>query len=210
MNDADADEAERLDAELLERAGVDEAARAGGEVLREQRTAKSPQASVPQTPDMPCTATAPIGSSMPILSTQITPKTAMQPEPMPITIAAHGATKPEAAVIATSAPRAPFSIIEMSGLPSFSQAMTIPVTAPAAAAMFVVSRDVGEEAEAAEVDRQRRAGVEAEPAEPEDDRPEDGERDVVARDRVRAPVLAELADPRAEDQRAGQAASAPW
>ncbi len=102
-------------------------------------TAKSPQARVPQTPDIPWTATAPIGSSMPIFSTQITPKTAMNPEPMPITIAAQGATKPEAAVIATSAPSAPFSIIEMSGLPSLSQAMTMPVTAPAAAAMFVVS-----------------------------------------------------------------------
>jgi hypothetical protein len=41
-------------------------------------------------------------------------------------------------VIATRAPSAPFSIIEMSGLPSFIQAITIPVTAPAAAAMFVV------------------------------------------------------------------------
>ena len=94
---------------------------------------------MPQTPDMPCTATAPIGSSIPIRSTKITPKTAMTPEPAPITIAAHGATNPDAAVIATSAPSAPFSIIEMSGLPSFTQATHIPVTAPAAAAMFVVS-----------------------------------------------------------------------
>ena len=87
-------------------------------------TANRPQASVPQTPDMPCTATAPIGSSMPIRSTKITPKTAISPEPAPITIAAHGATKPDAAVIATSAPSAPFSIIEMSGLPSLIQAIT--------------------------------------------------------------------------------------
>jgi len=63
----------------------------------------------------------------------------MKPEPTPITIAAHGATKPEAAVMATRAPRAPLSIIEMSGLPSFTQATHMPVTAPAAAAMFVVS-----------------------------------------------------------------------
>ena len=85
-------------------------------------TANSPVASVPQTPDMPCTATAPIGSSIPMRSMKITPKTAIPPEPMPITIAAHGATKPDAAVIATSAPSAPFSIIEMSGLPSLSHA----------------------------------------------------------------------------------------
>ena len=39
---------------------------------------------------MPCTATAPIGSSIPIPSTQITPTTAMTPETRPITIAAQG------------------------------------------------------------------------------------------------------------------------
>jgi len=63
----------------------------------------------------------------------------MKPEPTPIAIAAQGATKPLAAVIATNAPSAPLSIIEMSGLPSLTQATHIPVTAPAAAAMFVVS-----------------------------------------------------------------------
>ena len=94
---------------------------------------------MPQTPDMPCTATAPIGSSMPMRSTKMTPNTAIAPEPAPMTIAAHGATNPDAAVIATRAPSAPFSIIEMSGLPSLSHAMTMPVTAPVAAAMFVVS-----------------------------------------------------------------------
>ena len=88
---------------------------------------------------MPCTATAPIGSSIPIDSMKITPNTAITPEPAPITIAAHGATKPEAAVIATSPPSAPFSIIEMSGFPSFIHATSIPATAPVAAATFVVS-----------------------------------------------------------------------
>src|SRR5205823_2871491 len=57
---------------------------------------------------------------------------------------------------------------------------------------------------AAVVDRERRAGVEAEPAEPEDERPEDGIGEVVAGDRVRASVLSELADARAEEQRAGE------
>ena len=41
-------------------------------------------------------------------------------------------------MIATRAPSVPFSIIEMSGLPSLTQATHMPVTAPAAAAMFVV------------------------------------------------------------------------
>src|SRR3954452_10893037 len=100
--------------------------------------AKSPQASVPQTPDMPCTATAPIGSSMPIRSTQITPTTAMIPETTPTTTAAHGATNPDAAVTATSAASTPFSIIETSGFLITSHAVSTPASPPAAAAMFAV------------------------------------------------------------------------
>src|SRR5204862_1067225 len=71
-------------------------------------TANKPVASVPHTPDIPCTATAPMGSSIPSRSTNKTPATAIQPDTPPITIAAHGATNPEAAVIATSAARTPF------------------------------------------------------------------------------------------------------
>ena len=171
----------------------------------ERGTAKRPTASVPQTPAMPCTATAPIGSSIPIRSTQSTPTTAIAPAAAPITTAAHGATKPDAAVIATSAAITPFSIIETSGLRRTSQAAPIPPMAPAAAAMVRRQRDVGEVADlVARHDAERRARVEAEPAEPEDQRPEDGVRHVVARNRVRAPVVAELADPRAEQQRAGE------
>ena len=88
---------------------------------------------------MPWTATAPIGSSMPIRSTAITPTTAMKPETRPITTAAHGATKPDAAVIATRAARTPFSIIEMSGFFRTTHAVVTPPIAPAAAAMFVVT-----------------------------------------------------------------------
>ena len=102
-------------------------------------TAKRPVASVPQTPAMPCTETAPIGSSIPMRSTKITPTTAIKPDTSPIATAAHGATKPEAAVIATSPASTPFSIIEMSGFLSTTQALTMPPTAPAAAARFVVS-----------------------------------------------------------------------
>jgi hypothetical protein len=66
-----------------------------------------------------------------------------------------------------------------------------------------VERDIGEEADAPEVDAQRRARVEAEPPKPED---EDAERrvgHVVARDRVRLSVD-ELADPRPQEERAGK------
>ena len=102
-------------------------------------TAKKPSASVPQIPDMPCAAIAPTGSSIPTRSTRSDPSTTMMPETKPITIAAQGATKAHAAVIATSAAIAPFSIIERSGfLTTIQDVMTAPST-PAAAARFVFS-----------------------------------------------------------------------
>ena len=63
----------------------------------------------------------------------------MMPETKPIRIAAHGATNAHAAVIATSAAMAPFSIIERSGfLITIHEVTTAPST-PAAAARFVFS-----------------------------------------------------------------------
>jgi hypothetical protein len=63
----------------------------------------------------------------------------MTPATKPIRIAAHGATKAQAAVIATSAAIAPFSIIERSGfLITIQDAVTAPRT-PAEAARFVFS-----------------------------------------------------------------------
>jgi len=75
---------------------------------------------------------------MPIRSTQSTPTTAIEPATTPITTADHGATNPDAAVMATSAAMTPLSIIETSGFLSTSQAAPIPPIAPAAAARFVV------------------------------------------------------------------------
>ena len=126
------------------------------------------------------------------------------PATKPITIAAHGATNAHAAVIATSAAIAPFSIIERSGFLITSHEVP---TAPSDAGRggeVRVERDVREEADAAEVDAQRRARVEAEPPEPEDQHAERHERHVVARDRVRLTVRPELADARPEEQRAGE------
>ena len=56
--------------------------------------------------------------------------------------------------------------------------------------------------------RERRGGVEAEPAEQEDERAEHRHRDVVRRQRARLPVGTELADPRPEDDRTRQAGDA--
>ena len=70
VNAPTASEAERLHAELVQRAGVEKPAAAGGEPSPPARErANRPVASVPQTPARPCTATAPIGSSMPSRST---------------------------------------------------------------------------------------------------------------------------------------------
>ena len=74
------------------------------------------------------------------------------PATKPITIAAQGATNAQAAVIATSAATAPFSIIDRSGFLITSQDASTAPSTPAAAARFVFHRDVGEEADAAEVD----------------------------------------------------------
>ncbi len=68
-----------------------------------------------------------------------------------------------------------------------------------------VDRDHGE----AQVGgREGRGGVEPEPPEQQDERPEHGHRDVVRRQRARLPVGPELADAGAEHDRAGEAGDA--
>ena len=136
---ADRTQAERLDAELVEAAAVEEPGRPVARLFACDGSVRKPSASVPQTPAIPCAATAPIGSSIPTRSTRSTPKTTITPATKPITIAAHGATNAQAAVIATSAAIAPFSIIEMSGFLITSQDVTSAPRTPAAAAMFVFS-----------------------------------------------------------------------
>ena len=56
-----------------------------------------------------------------------------------MTIAAHGATKAHAAVIATSAATAPFSIMERSGFLTTSHEVATAPSTPAAAARLVLS-----------------------------------------------------------------------
>ena len=76
---------------------------------------------------------------MPSRSTASTPTTTIAPDTSPITIAAHGATNAHAAVIATSAAIAPFSIIERSGFLITSHDVITAPSTPAAAARFVFS-----------------------------------------------------------------------
>ncbi len=107
-------------------------------------------------------------------------------------------------MIATSAAITPFSIIDTSGFFRTTHAVRMPLRPPGRRSEVRGQGHVGEVADTAEVDRQGRAGVEPEPPEPEDDRPEHGVRDVVAGNRVRAAVGPELADARPEQQRAGE------
>ena len=77
----------------------------------------------------------------------------MTPATKPITSAAQGATKAHAAVIATSAAIAPFSIIEMSGFLITSHDGDERTEHAGCRRDVRVQRDVREEAEPAEVDR---------------------------------------------------------
>ena len=99
---------------------------------------------------------------------------------MPMTAAAHGSTKAHGAVMATRPASMPLTIIPGSGLPVAGiMIQNIAATAPKAAGDRGVGRHDGE------LDvgrRQRRGGVEAEPAEQQDERAEHRHRDVVARD----------------------------
>ena len=79
----------------------------------------------------------------------------MMPETNPITIAAHGATKAQAAVIATSAAMAPFSIIERSGFLTTIHDVTTAPRTPAAAARFVFSATYAKNPTPPEVGRSR-------------------------------------------------------
>ena len=85
-------------------------------------------------------------------STSSTPSTTITPATKPITIAAHGATNAHAAVIATSAAIAPFSIIERSGFLITSHDGDDGAEDAGRGREVRVQRDVGEEADAAEVD----------------------------------------------------------
>ena len=65
----DGHHAERLDAELVQPAAVEQAGLADRVGSASAGVVKRPQESVPQMPPMPCAAIAPIGSSTPSRST---------------------------------------------------------------------------------------------------------------------------------------------
>ena len=58
---------------------------------------------------------------------------------MPITVAAHGATKAQGAVMATSPASMPLHVIEMSGFPHFQLVQAMARIAPAHAASSVLT-----------------------------------------------------------------------
>ena len=168
-------------------------------------TAKIPVASVPQTPARPCTETAPIGSSTRSRSTPSTPSTAIEPATAPITIAAHGATKPARRGDRDERGDHAVQHHREVGLLDHDPRHRDGAERAGGGRDVRRQRDVREVAElVAGDDAERRAGVEAEPPEPEDDHAERDERHVVAGDRVRLAVGAELPDARPEQQRTGE------
>ena len=85
-----------------------------------------------------------------------------------MTMAAQGATNPAAGVIPTSPATSPEATPSAVGLPRCAHSTTSQAAAPAAAAMWVSTSASA----ARPLDAERAAGVEAEPAEPEDARAE--------------------------------------
>ena len=135
---ADGREAERLDAELVQATAVEEAGGAGREALGLRREGE--EAEGERAPDAGHAVRGDRADRV------------VDPDPLDSEhaedddhagaeadhdCAPHGATNAQAAVIATSAAIAPFSIIEMSGFLITSQDVMSAPNTPAAAAMFV-------------------------------------------------------------------------
>ena len=89
-------------------------------------------------PFMPCTATAPTGSSTRWRSRNSTPNTTITPPIRPMMMACPGSTKAHDAVIATRPASAPFMPMVRSGLPTTSHTVAVAAMAPAAAARLVL------------------------------------------------------------------------
>src|SRR5207302_5658503 len=104
---------ERLRAELTEAPRVDEPALANRVELRQHGIGEETARQGAQIPARPCALSAPTGSSS-HLSMASTPYTTITPATAPMTIAAHGSTYPDGAVIATSAAMAPLPIMPTS------------------------------------------------------------------------------------------------
>ena len=145
---------------------------------------------------------APTGSStLSFRSMKNTASMTRTPAMQPMTAAAHGATKAHGAVMATRPASMPLAIMPGSGLPVRNMIQNIATIAPKAPAMAVL---VATTANWTSVAAKRRGGVEAEPAEQQDERPEHGHRDVVAGQRLGRAVLGVLADAGPEHDRPGQ------
>ncbi len=144
---------------------------------------------------------APTGSSMPLRSQKNTLSTQMIAAMLPITAAAQGETNAQGAVIATEPASMPFAIMPGSGLPHALHHVEHPDRGTERRGEGGVRRD---DRELHVGRRERRRGVEAEPAEQQDERAEHCHRDVVAGQRPWLAVRAELADPGTDDDGAGK------
>src|SRR5688572_9131231 len=93
---------------------------------------------VPNTPLTRCTDVAPTGSSILILSKNMTANTTRTPAIEPMITEEPTVTNAQGAVMATRPARQPFSVMPRSGLPIMIQHVAVAVSVANAAAVFVV------------------------------------------------------------------------
>ena len=118
-----------------------------------------------------------------------------------MTSAALTVTNAQGAVIATSPASTPLTDMLRSGLPSHVQFSAVAESIPMNAAVLVVMKMCAIAlASTAIVD----PGIEPEPAEPQHEAADHARREAVRRNRVHLPVRSIFAEPRAENQDAGQ------
>ena len=101
--------------------------------------AKSPTASVPNTPFTRCTEVAPTGSSMCIRSKNSTAKTTRMPAMTPMMNELPILTNAQGAVMATRPANPPFRVMLRSGLPPMNHIINSALMDAVAAAVFVVT-----------------------------------------------------------------------
>ena len=165
-----------------------------------------PTARTPQAPTTPWTDAAPTGSSILILSKEGTARQTRTPPRKPTRTAHQSVMTSGPAVMATRPASRPLAAMEVSGLP-----LTDPGVPAGGDRTCATGERRGErcDTDGRTVSHEHRAGVEAEPADEEDECTDDDEGDRVPRDRPRLAVGAVLAQAGAEDgcaDRSGDAA----
>ena len=164
-------------------------------------SANRPTESTPHSPQVPWTEMAPTGSStLSLFSTNATLKQTRTPATKPMMAAPVVLTKPLGAVMATRPASSPLPLIDASGLPFNDPHVEQRAKGAGAAGEHGVDSDRADAQATGSGSAQGAAGVEAEPAEGQDEAANQDGGDIVADDGVGGSVAVELADARSDDQ----------